>query len=135
MKEESEGKELEFVRYMEFVTPLDEFYEALRCVRLQSATAGSDEKGHDVGEKEKRRVAVAAGEWFEVISCQSIASTMHVVWVSIAVHLCTTELPSSSHQSYIRMFFWESVVKRSSVHEQRGVYLVLVFCKEIACSS
>lgn len=36
---------------------------------------------------------------------------------------------------YIIRFFQESTVKRSRVNDQKRVYLVLVSCKEITCSS
>lgn len=61
---ESEGKEPAIVRYMECVPCLDEMHEALRCMRLQWATACSAEKRHDVDGKRENRGAVEAVEWY-----------------------------------------------------------------------
>lgn len=51
MNGESEDKELASVRYMKCMPPLNELDEALVCVCLQWATAGSAEEAHDVYEE------------------------------------------------------------------------------------
>lgn len=71
----SEGDELTSVRYVECVRFLSETDEALRCVGLQSETAGSRKK-HDTGKEGKNTDCSAEDKKFGLIPVQSAESTM-----------------------------------------------------------
>lgn len=75
-----------------------------------------------------------AGERFGAIPFRSIVKTVHTAQADTVVHLATTELPWSSHRSYNITLFRDSAMKGSRVHEQKKARLVLLYCKEEACS-
>lgn len=89
---------------MKCVPPLDHVDEALKCVDLQKASAGSAEKSLDVEKDEKNRDAVTANERFGLGSLQNTLSTVHVVRAITAVRPYTRELPWSSQRLYNSWF-------------------------------
>lgn len=62
MAGDCQGRELAFVLYIECVPHLEEADEAVSCLCLQWATAGSAEREHDVEKKSGDRSAVAASD-------------------------------------------------------------------------
>lgn len=104
MKEEIEGKELVFIHYMESDLSSHEVDEAVKCVCLHCAAAGSAEEEHDAEKVRRDREAVAAGEWFEPVPFQGFVGTVHVVWAAIAAHPFARALHWSSHRFYVNNF-------------------------------
>lgn len=92
-EEESENKELAFLRYVKCVPFLDEVDRALKCEFPQSAIARSAEKGHVVEKKEIDGDFAAADEWVGAIPFQSIVSAVKTVFKYFAVHPLPKELP------------------------------------------
>lgn len=109
--------------------------EALTFVCLQWATVCSAVEEHDAEVEREDRYAVAAEEGFAVVSFQGNVSMVQAVRADIAVHPFMKELPWISHRIYDDMFFRELGMKRSRLHECNRVYLVLVLCKDITCTS
>lgn len=72
--------------------------DALGCLRLRWAAAGSGENGSDVDRLERENNRTAARKWFGVICFGSILSTVHVVRATTAVQPFTAELPWNSHR-------------------------------------
>lgn len=64
---ESEGEELVVVRYMKYVPLLGKLEEALRCLCLQWATAGSAEKERDIEKEGGDGDVVVDGEWYGAV--------------------------------------------------------------------
>lgn len=79
--------------------------------------------------------ALAVGDWFKSTPSQSLVSTVDAVQPHTSLQLLTMKLPRSSQRFHISLFFQKSASRKSRVHEGKRVYLVLVFRKEIACSS
>lgn len=52
---------------------------------------------------------MSVGEWFGVVSFDTIVGTVHVLRSNFAIHPFTPELPWSHHRFYINRFYRNNI--------------------------
>lgn len=102
---------------------------------MQWASGGSVKELHDIKEEDENRIFLAIGERLRDYRFQITASTVQDARAVTAVYPFTAKLPWGFHPFYIQRYFGMSARIKSRVHEQKILFLVLVVCREILCSS